>query len=210
MAEWLLRLLEPCRNSELNPCRPTHWDMPYPQSKGFVCIYRENRYMNRHISQTWIEFLHAGLHFRIAKSNIEVGQEFLAANPLRTWNSGQILQNGLWMVAQWYKYHYYYSRWFFQHQIAKKSSYRKSKLAAFKHSFLCATVLIANFGCNHARDRLQAFTRRHLKWLCCSIESEQTPFSRTGSQFRSAALRRSPQDSMRNMRICLEIVSSIW
>ena len=73
-----------------------------------------------------------------------------------------------------------------------------SSQCTFLHDFQTLHFICYLFGCklllqsiqNHCRDSFQAFAHRHLEWLCFSLESELTPFCRTGCQFRSATLHR--------------------
>ena len=96
-------------------------------------------------------------------------------------------------------------------RLLKKYLNRKSKLVqliqgstgkmAFKHSILLnsfVTNLAANIGCYQFRIMPEIVSKLSSLcttiWSCCAVwlESEQTPFSRTGSSclFRSAALHR--------------------
>ena len=93
----------------------------------------------------------------------------------------------------------------YKDELLKKSSNQKSNSScqhwslhgfqnrAFHLQPIWLQILVAvdSDSESHAWHRFRAFARHHLKSLCCLIRisgSEQTPFSRTGRQFRPAAL----------------------
>ena len=95
----------------------------------------------------------------------------------------------------------------YKDELLKKSSNQKSNsscqhwsLHGFQNRafhlqpiWLQISVAVDSDSESHAWHRFRAFARHHLKSLCCLIRisgSEQTPFSRTGRQFRPAALHR--------------------
>ena len=78
-------------------------------------------------------------------------------------------------------------------RLLKKSSNSKIKVCLVKAGFylllICLQTLVA-IDQNHATDAEIFLSFRALpsEWLCCWLETEQTPFSLTGHQFRSASL----------------------
>ena len=102
-------------------------------------------------------------------------------------------------------------------RLLKQSSNQKSKLIGSASSWHCWSLddfQTSHFICylfgwklwfwsiqNYAWNCFQAFALRHLKWLCCSMESEVTPFPLIGRWYRPAAL-----DLIRNMWFCSYVI----
>ena len=78
---------------------------------------------------------------------------------------------------------------------------------AFKHHISFATDLAANFGCNRFRimpDIVSKLLRPAIwSWCALRVESEQTPFPRTGRRFSTCCF---AQDSIQNILFCFYVI----
>ena len=113
---------------------------------------------------------------------------------LTTWNLGQIfeIEFARFVTGQ------YYSRWLFKadcpRNLHQSSSCQSWSLHGFQTLHFICDQLGCKFGCNRFRITPDIVSKLLLAaiWRRCAVlfEFEQTPFSRTGCWFRSAALHR--------------------